>query len=60
MFQVIVFGQGYYVDPTAVPKAVYHKLRFLTGKFGENMSASPAWARHKAHMLAAKFISTKF
>lgn len=61
MFQVSVFGRGYYVDPKAVPKAVYHKLKFLTGKFGENLDLrTPAWARHKANMLARKFIPASF
>lgn len=60
MFQVTVFGQGYYVDPTAIPEAVFHKLRFLVGKFGENLDLGPFWARHKANMLARKFIKTTF
>lgn len=60
MFQVIVYGAGYYIDPLSVPKSVYHKLRFLVGKFGEDLNKAPFWARHKAHMLAAKFVTTQF
>ena len=60
MFQLTVFGVGYYVDPTAIPKWVYHKLSFYVGKFGENLDVSPAWVRHGANFLAAKFIRTTF
>jgi len=60
MFQVQVYGVGYYVDPTAVPKSVYHKLRFVVGKFGEELSLAPKWAQHLANFLTAKYVVTKF
>lgn len=60
MFKIIVYEAGYYVDPGTLPKWVYHKLRFLVSKFGENLDIAPKWARHAANFLARKFISTTF
>lgn len=55
MFQIILQSVGYYIDPTVLPKAVYHRLKFLANKFGENLDEAPYWVRHNARMLLGKY-----
>jgi hypothetical protein len=46
---VQALGVSYYFDNDAVPEFVQHKVRFLVGKFGNDLdAAAPAWARLKA------------
>lgn len=53
---VVVFGISYYVIEGVMPEYAFHRMNFLTGKFGDNLDATgPFWARHRANFLLKKY-----